>query len=95
MIETALTGDYPQDLKILHKNKQRKDIKKANIYLEKLKDLLHQVHSRSTKRDINAVFGLSSQMFPLLVNIAKQYDEKVSLSHISVALIKLQLNKFI
>lgn len=94
MIETALVGeDFSGELKVLHKNKNRKEIKKANAYLDGLKKVLDKVHEKSSTKDIKAVFEISTKMFPTFINIATKYKGQVSLSHISLYLVQLRLNR--
>lgn len=88
ILETSIVGyECEEDIQLLHKNKQRKELKIATKYLNVLKKETLLIHGMLSQKDINAIIAISEKIFTHLVKIEKklkliQFNKKISLPHI-------------
>lgn len=93
MMDVSLQGDsFNGEIKTLHINKDRKEIKKANEYLMALKNMFHKRHQDMSPKDINTAIYVSENIFKEMVKISLNYS-KISLAHVALYLTILKLNR--
>lgn len=93
MMDVSLQGDsFNGEIKTLHINKDRKEIKKANEYLTALKNMFHKIHQDMSPKDINTAIYVSENIFKEMVKISLNYS-KISLAHVALYLTTLKLNR--
>lgn len=93
LIDVSLQGDdFNGEIKTFHKNKNRKELKEANEYLDKLKELLFNIHEETSLKDIKTTIWVSEQMFQDMVSISDQYTN-ISLAHVAMYLVKHKLDR--
>lgn len=93
LLDVSLQGnDFDGEIKTLHLNKNRKDIKKANEYLDSLKNMFYNVHSQLKQKDINTAIYVSENIFKEMVRLSANYTN-ISLAHVAMYMLDFKINR--
>jgi hypothetical protein len=93
LIDVQMQGDdFQGEIKVLHKNKNRKEIKKAESYLETLKEIANSLNKASDLRTNEAIWGISKKIFAYLVPISEKYNN-ISMTHLALYLASKRFNR--
>ena len=87
LVEVGSNGDnHGGELIVLHKNKDRKDLKKIKEKLERLKSSRDDIMQELEDKDIRAIQGLSKRFFKSLMNCLN-YSGVINLECVAIQLI--------
>lgn len=87
LVEVDSYGDdHAGELKVLHKNRDRKDLKKMIAKLDQLKELRLNILDRLQLKDIEAIQGLSHRFFSDFIQTLK-FNTGISLEFLAVQVI--------
>lgn len=87
LVEVGIKGDdFAGELVVLHKNRDRKDLKKVKDKLDKLKIVRLKIFEQLELRDIEAIEGLGKRFFKDFVQTLK-YTGQINLENLAIQLI--------
>ncbi len=87
LVEVGSNGDnHGGELIVLHKNKDRKDLKKIKEKLERLKSSRDDIMRELEDKDIRAIQGLSKRFFKSLMNCLN-YSGVINLECVAIQLV--------
>lgn len=93
MLDVSLEGnDFNGEIRTFHANKNRKEIKKANEYLNGLKNMFYNIHLQMNQKDINTAIYVSENIFKEMVKISLEYTN-ISLAHVALYLTILRIDR--
>lgn len=90
LVEVGSKGDdFNGEIIVLHKNKDRKDLKKIKDKLERLKNSRDDIMLELEDRDIRAIQGLSKRFFkPLMMQLG--HTVTINLENVAIQLINVK-----